>query len=104
MHSTETENLFRRQALAALMKKSPGRPICAAPRPWTWLTGLVVLLFAAAAVFAAGATYSRKETVRGWLVSTSGVARVGSSRNATVAVIWVEPGESVRAGEALIVL
>ena len=104
MESPEPENLFRRQAVAALMKRSPGRPICAAPRPWAWLTGLVALLFASAAVFAGSATYARKETVRGWLVSTAGVARVASRRTATVTEIRVRPGDRVRTGDPLIVL
>ncbi len=99
MSSVQNEDLFRKQAIQSLSQKSPGRPICLVPRPWVWLTLLVVLLFLSAGVFAGSAEYSRKETVRGWLVSRTGVARVTTRSAAVVREVVRRPGDRVTEGE-----
>ena len=79
MSALYSEKLFRRQAIIALSKRPFGRPISLIPKPWVWLTGLVVVFAASAMLFLATAEYSRKESVRGWLVSRDGVARITHS-------------------------
>ena len=104
MSSVHNEDLFRKQAIQSLSQKSPGRPICLVPRPWAWLTLLIVLLFLSAGVFAGNAEYSRKETVPGWLVSRTGVARVTTRSSAVVREVARRPGDRVTEGEALVYL
>ncbi len=104
MNNIQAENLFRRQAIESLRHKVPGRPICLMPRSWTWLGFLVCILFLSAAIFLGTVDYARKESVRGWLVSTPGVIRVAHGSPAVVQRIVRHAGERVEAGEALIYL
>jgi len=104
MHGTHTEDLFRKQAIESLSNKTPGRPICLMPQPWLWLNGLLVILFLSAAFFISHTEYPRKESVRGWLVSRSGVVRVANNTAAVVREVFRTPGEQVNAGEPLISL
>ena len=60
MQSLSAENLFRKQAIDALSKRPFGRPIALFPRPWFWLTLLIMVFAIAAAGFLATAEYSRK--------------------------------------------
>ncbi len=98
------ENLFRRQAIESLTENRPGRPICAAPRPWKWLSLLVILIFATTAYFLGAAEYSRKESVRGWLVSKNGVVRISNTTSAIINDVTREAGDKVLKGEPLIYL
>ena len=104
MRNDRAEDLFRRQAIQSLNRTIPGRPICAAPQSWRWLSGLVIVLFSFLAVFVATADFARKENVRGWLVSRSGVVRISSTASAVVNSIEVRAGQTVKAGDALVYL
>lgn len=104
MSNIQNENLFRRQAIQSLSEKPVGRPICLMPRPWLWLNGLVVVLFLSIALFLGNAEYSRKESVRGWLVSQPGVVRVVHQGSAVVRDVVRKSGEQVKQGEPLIYL
>ena len=102
MNGIHAENLFRKQAIQSLTRKAPGRPICVMPRSWQWLIGLVVLLFSIVAVFICTAEYARKESVRGWLVSKTGVVRISNNIAAVINTVDRQPGERAEAGDALI--
>jgi membrane fusion protein len=104
MNAAHNENLFRKQALRSLSEKKPGPPICLTPRPWAWLSGLTTLLFVSTAVFVGTAEYSRKESVRGWLVSKQGVVQITNRASAVVRRVVHQPGDQVKEGEALIYL
>lgn len=104
MSNIQAENLFRQQAIQALRQKKPGRPICLMPRAWLWLIALVFLLLAAAAVFLATVEYARKESARGWLVSSPGVIRIAHASVASVQDVVRGVGQHVQAGEPLIYL
>ena len=104
MHGTNAEDLFRKQAIESLSKKIPGRPICLMPQPWLWLNGLLVVLFLSAALFVGHTEYSRKESVRGWLISKSGVVRVANNTMAVIREVTRVPGDPVKSGEPLIYL
>ena len=104
MNESEEEGLFRRQAIESLSRKPPGRPIGSVPRPWLWLNVLTVLLFALMGLFATSLEYSRKETVRGWLVAKAGVVRIVSGVPSTVSEISREPGDQVTKGDPLVYL
>lgn len=104
MSELQAESLFRRQAIEALRKKSPGRPICLMPRPWYWLNALLVVFFLSTVVFVATVEYSRKESARGWLVSSRGVIRVANNEPALIERVAKSAGEQVVVGEPLIYL
>jgi len=74
------------------------------PNSWLWLTGLVVLMAMIATVFVSRAEYSRKESVRGWLVSREGVARITHSTAGIVERIPAEAGQFVQVGDPVIYL
>ena len=74
------------------------------PQPWLWLNGLLVILFLSAAFLISHTEYPRKESVRGWLVSRSGVVRVANNTAAVVREVIRMPGDQVSAGEPLIYL
>ncbi len=87
------------------MSKRPfGRPISVMPRPWVWIGGFIVVFAAIAVLFLATAEYSRKETVRGWLVSQDGVARITHDSAGVVERIAMTSGDSVRVGDPVIYL
>jgi len=74
------------------------------PSPWAWLIGLIVSSSAMAVLFLTTVEYSRKETVRGWLVSRDGVARITYNVAGVVDSIAVTSGESVQVGDPVIYL
>ncbi len=104
MATHRPEALFRKDAIEALSKRPYGRPIAIMPRSWLWLTGFVLLFAAAAALFLATAEYSRKESVRGWLVSSQGVARITHGTAGIVERIPLEAGQRVQVGDPIIYL
>lgn len=104
MNTPYSELLFRKQAIKALSKRPFGRPIAVMPKSWLWLTGLVVLITMTAAVFLSTAEYSRKESVRGWLVSREGVARITHNTAGVVERIPRAAGQFVAVGDPVIYL
>jgi membrane fusion protein len=74
------------------------------PRPWVWIGTFIVVIVAIAVPFLATAEYSRKETVRGWLVSRDGVARITYDGAGVVEKIASISGDSVRVGDPVIYL
>lgn len=104
MDSADTENLFRAQAIKALSQRLCGRPICLMPRPWLWLILLVILLFVATLAVATSTEYTRRETARGWILSSPGVIRISNPTAALVTDVVRLPGDHVQSGDALIYL
>lgn len=96
-----SENLFRRNAIRALNSRRGGRPVAFVPRPWLWLAALCVCFFAVACVFAWRTQYARKESVRGWLVSDQGVARITHPTPARVLDVFLRAGDEVRKGDVI---
>ena len=104
MQNSQHENLFRRNAVAALAARLDGRPVAVLPRPWLWLTLVCVAFVLVAACFLWTVDYARKETVRGWLVSLPGVVSLSHSEYAVVASVARRAGEVVRRGDPVVVL
>ena len=104
MNKPHAEDLFRRQAIDALSKRPFGRPIARPPRPWFWVTALVVCLAIAVTGFLGQAEYARKESARGWLVARKGVVRISHDQGAEVTAILQQPGDIVEAGDPILTL
>jgi len=104
MNPRQPENLFRQNAIDSLARKFDGRPISIMPRPWLWLAALCLVFVVGAGCFLWSAEYSRKETVRGWLVSVPGVVHLSHSDYATVARVERKPGDVVRLGDPMVLL
>jgi membrane fusion protein len=104
MTRAQQESIFRQQAIAALSKRMPGRPICVAPRPWLWLNALILLIVLCLAVFLSQASFTRKEVSRGWLLADRGTIRVSSRTPASVSRVFRKVGDPVKAGDPLITL
>jgi membrane fusion protein len=65
--------------------------------------GLILIVFGLG-LFAATATYARKETVAGWLTPQAGLIRLTARQGGVVTAIHVEEGQAVRAGQGLVSL
>lgn len=104
MSQSTSETLFREQAIKALSKRPFGRPIAAIPKAWLWLVSLILVVVVTATFFLALTDYSRKETVRGWLVARNGVARIRADAVGVVERIAAPAGAPVRAGDPLVAL
>jgi membrane fusion protein len=97
-------SLFRLEAIEFQRKRAwSGAPT--APPLATWLlTGFIAAAILAAGIFLALGTYSRKETVAGYLTPTSGIARVLPSAAGVVAELYVADGDTVAAGQRLLLI
>lgn len=104
MDERHQEDLFRQQAIRALSIRLPGRPICLRPRPWFWLSCLLVTLFVSCTIILINVEFSRTETARGWLIADRGIVRISHRLPAIVSQVVAHPGERVAAGEALLYL
>ena len=104
MTPTGYENLFRSKALEALSQRQFGRPISTAPQSWRWITVFVICFAIVGSSSALTMEYARKESVRGWLVSEHGVARIRPDTAGKVDEVLLRVGDRVRAGDAIMVL
>ena len=104
MYSVEEENLYRKEALAALGEARYGRPVALIPRLLGATTLLLVLIPVAVAIFIATATYSRKESVVGWLQPDKGLTRLSAGQYGLVESVAVEEGSQVKQGDTILVL
>ncbi len=96
-----TSPLFRPEAVEHATRRLCGTVVLATPLKVRLLGALLVLTIALALVFAASATYARKETVAGWLTPELGMVRVTAARGGTALTLLVAEGASVAAGTPL---
>ena len=95
------QSLFRPEAIAHATGRLDGAVLLPAPRA-AW--GVIATLAAAlgiAAWIAATATYSRPQSVSGWLTPPDDVARVVAPGPGTVVALLVAEGDQVAAGASL---
>ncbi|HEY5642018.1 MAG TPA: HlyD family efflux transporter periplasmic adaptor subunit [Woeseiaceae bacterium] len=102
MPRSETENLFRLEALRSFASRSLGRPIAFMPRVWRWGVWLCLCLLIGIVFYLQSAEYARKARVRGWLVPRDGVVHIRHDRQGLVTQIHVASGDSVRQGDMLL--
>lgn len=95
------QSLFRAEAVAHAMQRLDGEVLLPAPLVTWGAVALVVAVLTLVAWFAATATYTRTESVLGWLAPDGGVARAISHRDGNVLAIMVAEGDIVEAGTPL---
>lgn len=97
-------DLFRRQAVDHATRRLAGEVVLASPLSLKLLGGFFVLVIAAAITFASLASYSRRETVSGWIVPQGGLIRVAARSGGVVRSLFVREGAPVAAGAPLALL
>ena len=91
-------SMFRARSVAASSNRLSGRVILAIPMRSILYTTSAVFVLASSALFLCLATYTRHETVIGWLVPRGGLIQVDAHAGGTLSRILVHEGEIVRAG------
>ncbi|MEQ8403796.1 MAG: HlyD family efflux transporter periplasmic adaptor subunit [Oceanicaulis sp.] len=95
-------DLFRREAIDHHARgRLDGAVVLAVPLAVKLLGGLAALIVIGVVVFASLASYSRKETVPGWLTPDQGVVRAAALSGGRVEEILVAEGDAVRPGDPL---
>ncbi|WP_059020217.1 HlyD family efflux transporter periplasmic adaptor subunit [Vibrio coralliirubri] len=93
--------LFRREVLQSKKNRLTGNVILIQPLSLQAITFSVFLLFVASIVYATQSHYSRKETVKGYLIPQKGVVKVYSGRAGVLDDLLVVEGERVKQGQSI---
>lgn len=94
--------LFRPEALAHRRDRLQGEVIVLLPTASRWLTLLLLAIVAAVVALLLEVSYARKETVRGYLVSSRGLAKVYAPAAGTIVEVYVQEGQQVALGDPLL--
>ncbi|MDF0490153.1 HlyD family efflux transporter periplasmic adaptor subunit [Sphingomonas sp. H39-1-10] len=95
--------LYRPEALDGLRNKH-GRPAPLVDVSIWIMVAFVLALLLAVGLFFSFTTFTRKETVEGWLQPDAGTATISLSRSGVVSRIRVTEGQFVRKGQGLFVI
>tara|TARA_B110001450_G_C17656236_1_gene495364 strand:- start:959 stop:2203 length:1245 start_codon:yes stop_codon:yes gene_type:complete len=93
--------LFRREAVNHQSERLTGDISLAQPLSIKFVTLLLVLIAAAVITFLFTAEYSRKETVRGFLMPNKGVIKAFASDGGTIEKLLVREGDFVQQGDSI---
>ena len=96
--------LFRQEAIDARRLTSFGNVTIHQPVAYGVVTSAIVGFTVIAIIFAATATFSKKQAAPGWIVPQGGMAGVYGAQGALVRALMVRPGERVAKGQILAVL
>ncbi|MAB62358.1 MAG: HlyD family efflux transporter periplasmic adaptor subunit [Pseudoalteromonas sp.] len=94
-------SLFRKEAIAQQSERLTGVITLAQPLSIKLTVATLSSVAAAAIVFLFTAEYSRKETVRGFLMPSKGVIQSFANQGGTIEKLHVKEGDSVIKGQAL---
>lgn len=94
-------DLFRKEAVHHATRRLAGEVVLTSSLSSRLLAGLLIAVVAAAVLFAATASYARKETVAGWLAPPGGLIRLEARQGGIVQAVHVREGEAVHAGQAI---
>ncbi|HEY0183593.1 MAG TPA: HlyD family efflux transporter periplasmic adaptor subunit [Rhodopila sp.] len=97
-------SLFRLEAIEFQRTRAWAGATTAQPLATWLLTGFFAAAIAAAAMFLTLGTYGRKETVTGYLAPLGGIAKVLPSAAGVVTELYVSDGETVKAGQRLLLV
>ena len=93
--------LFRQEAVNHQSERLTGEISLAQPLSVKFVTLLLVLIAAAVITFLFTAEYSRKETVRGFLMPNKGVIKSFASDGGTIEKLLVREGDFVQQGDSI---
>ncbi len=96
--------LLRRQVVERKENRLFGEVSLAIPLSIWWVTGLIVVIVATAALVLLFGGYARKEVVAGWLRPDQGLVRVVSPQLGTVETVHVMEGRMVGKDDSLVSL
>lgn len=96
--------LFRREAVAYAQTRLEGEVFLTTPLSWKLLSAAACVAVGALCLFAATATYARKEVVPGWLIPAGGAIRVVAREGGIVESLSAHEGATVSAGQPLATL
>lgn len=99
-----TEQLFRREALEHQRSRLEGELVVIQPLSHHALAALVTGLVVLTALYLGWGTYSRKQTVRGYLLPEAGVVKVFAPQGSILVQRYVEEGDTVQRGDVLFTL
>lgn len=95
-------DLFRKQAVDHVTRgRLDGSVVLAVPLSVRLLGLLAALIVAGVTIFAATASYSRRETAPGWLTPDQGVLRAAAVQGGRIEALLVQEGDLVAAGQPL---
>lgn len=95
-------SLFRKEAVSQQSERITGAIILAQPISIKLTVCSLVVIAAAIIIFIFTAEYSRKETVRGFLVPNKGVVKSVATQGGVVDKLWVKEGDKVIKGQTLV--
>lgn len=101
---TTEQSLFRTKALLAQQQRLEGQVSIVQPVSTSLLCICLVGIVVSLLLFLNQASFSRKETVSGYLKPSSGVVRVQSQRSAVLKQLYIHDGSEVQAGQKLALL
>ncbi|OUR59892.1 toxin secretion protein [Colwellia sp. 39_35_sub15_T18] len=94
-------SLFRKEAISHQSERLTGAITLAQPLSIKLTVLILVSVAAAIVTFLFSAEYSRKETVRGFLMPNSGVIKSFANQSGTIEKLWVKEGDKVVKGQSL---
>lgn len=97
-------HLFRKEALQHASQRLGGEVILASSLSSRLLTGLCASIIIGGTIFAATASYARKETVAGWLTPSDGLIRLTARQGGVIEVVHVREGDTVSEGQKIATL
>ncbi|NQY35031.1 MAG: HlyD family efflux transporter periplasmic adaptor subunit [Alteromonadaceae bacterium] len=97
-------SLFRKEAVSHQSKRLTGAITLAQPLSIK-LTVLILISVAVSIIaFLFNAEYSRKETVRGFLMPNKGVIKSFANQGGTIDKLWVKEGDNIIKGQSLVTI
>lgn len=94
--------VFRKEVYEAQRRQLFGSVIVTQPISIYSSCALIFAVFLIILIFLSQATYSRKETVKGYLLPERGVVKVFSDRVGVIESLYVKEGDLIQQGEALL--
>lgn len=95
------QGLFRQEAVKNQSARLDGEVLVAQPISASLLILLLLILAASLITFLCLSSFTRKETVQGYLKPDSGLAKIVSPREGIISNIYVDEGQRVKAGDKL---
>jgi len=93
--------LFRKEAVSHQSERLTGDISLAQPLSIKLTVGILATVAILIIIFLFNAQYSRKETVRGFLMPNKGVIKSFATQGGVIEKLWIEEGDTVEKGQAL---